>query len=91
VLFRSIDGQTIDDPSTEKVVRLIRGEPGTEVKMVFYRPSLEKEVTYTLKRERIRLRSVRNAQISADGIGYLQITQFSERTGGEFSAALKEL
>lgn len=87
----SIDGQTIDDPSTEKAVRLIRGEPGTEVKMVFFRPSIDREVTYLLKRERIRLRSVRNTQISIDGIGYTQITQFSERTGEEFEAALKEL
>ncbi|WP_415907913.1 S41 family peptidase [Oleiharenicola sp. Vm1] len=87
----SIDSKTIDDPSTEKAVRLIRGEPGSEVKMVFYRPSIDREVTYLLKRERIRLRSVRNTEISADGIGYLQITQFSERTGDEFDAALKEL
>ncbi|MBI5425542.1 MAG: S41 family peptidase [Opitutae bacterium] len=87
----SIDGYTIDDPSTEKAVRLIRGEPGTEVKMVFFRPSIDREVTYVLKRERIRLRSVRNTEISSDGIGYTQITQFSERTGEEFEAALKEL
>lgn len=87
----SIDGKSIDDPSTDKVVRLIRGEPGTPVKMVFFRPSIDSEVTYTLKRERIRLRSVRNTQISTDGIGYTQITQFSERTGEEFDAALKEL
>ncbi len=87
----SIDGHTIDDPSTEKAVRLIRGEPGSEVKMVFFRPSVDREVTYVLKRERIRLRSVRNTEISSDGIGYTQITQFSERTGEEFEAALKEL
>jgi carboxyl-terminal processing protease len=87
----SIDGKTIDDPSTEKTIRLIRGEAGTEVKMVFFRPSQDREVSYTLKRERIRLRSVRNTEITGDGIGYLQITQFSERTGDEFEAALKEL
>lgn len=87
----SIDGKAIDDPSTEKVVRLIRGEPGSEVKMVFFRPSADKELTFVLKRERIRLRSVRNTQISNDGIGYLQITQFSDRTADEFAAALKEL
>lgn len=87
----SIDGKTIDDPSTDKVVRLIRGEPGSEVKMVFFRPAVEREVAYTLKRERIRMRSVRNTQISSDGIGYLQITQFSERTADEFSDALEEL
>lgn len=87
----SIDGKVIDDPRTESVVRLIRGEVGTEIKMVFFRPSAEKEVTYNLKRERIRLRSVRNTQISDDGIGYTQITQFSERTSEEFEAAVKEL
>lgn len=87
----SIDGKKIEDPSTEKVVRLIRGESGSEVTMVFYRPSAEREVTYKLKRERILMRSVRNTQISGDGLGYLQITQFSERTGDEFDAALKEL
>lgn len=87
----SIDGQAIDDPSTEKAVRLIRGEPGTELKLTIYRPAQEKELTFTLKRERIRLRSVRNAELRPDGTGYVQITQFSERTGSEFAEALEDL
>lgn len=87
----SIDGQAIAEPSIEAVLRLIRGEPGSEVKLTVYRPAQEREITVTLKRERIRLRSVRNAELLGDGIGYVQITQFSERTAEEFEQAVKDL
>lgn len=87
----SVDGQAINEPSIDKVVRLIRGEPGTELKLVLFRPAQDREIHVTLKRERIRLRSVRNVEVSADRIGYLQITQFSERTGEEFRDALKQI
>ena len=87
----SVDGTVIEESRLDKVVRLIRGQPGTELALTIYRPSQERELTFKLKRERIRLQSVRNTTLSADGIGYLQITQFSERTAQEFSQALSEL
>lgn len=87
----AVDGKPIKEPTIEKVVRLIRGEPGSELKLTIFRPSQERELTVALKRQRIRLHSVRNVGLQADGIGYLQITQFSERTADEFSAALQEL
>lgn len=87
----SIDGAPIAEPSIEKVLRLIRGEPGTELKLTIFRPAQDREITVTLKRQRIRLRSVRNVELRPDGIGYLQITQFSERTAEEFGDALRDL
>ena len=86
-----IDGKTLENPNVSKTVRLIRGEPDTEVTLTIYRPSQSRTIDFKLKRERIRLDSVRNATVGANGIGYLQITQFSERTGGEFSQALSGL
>jgi carboxyl-terminal processing protease len=87
----AIDGKPIADPTIEGVLRLIRGEPGSEVKLTIYRSSQDKEITVQLKRQKIRLRSVRNAEVRPDGIGYLQITQFSERTGEEFTDALRQM
>lgn len=86
-----IDGKTIESPSVEKTVRLVRGEPDTEVTITIYRPSQNRTIDFKLKRERIHLESVRNATVGRDGIGYLQITQFSERTGEEFAQALTGL
>jgi carboxyl-terminal processing protease len=83
-----IDGKTLEAPTIEKTVRLVRGEPDTEVTLTVFRPSQNRTLDFKLKRERIRLDSVRNATLRSDGIGYLQITQFSERTGAEFQAAL---
>lgn len=86
-----IDGKPIENPSVDRAVRLVRGEPDTMVTLTVFRPSQEKTLDFTMKRERIRLDSVRNTMIRSDGIGYLQITQFSERTGEELQAALAVL
>ena len=42
-------------------------------------------------RELIKTESVRDVQVFPDGVGYVQITQFTERTGVEFVAALNKL
>lgn len=86
-----IDGKSIDNPSVEKTVRLVRGEPDTMVNVTVYRPSTKETLEFSLKRARIRLDSVRNATLRPGGLGYVQITQFSERTGKEFKAALAGL
>ncbi len=86
-----IDGKALENPSVNKTVRLIRGEPDTEVTLTVYRPSQNRTIDFKIKRERIRLDSVRNSSMGANGIGYLQITQFSERTGEEFAQALTAL
>ncbi len=86
-----IDGKTIENPTVEKTVRLVRGEPDTMVTVTVYRPSTKQTLDFPLKRARIRLDSVRNATMRPGGLGYLQITQFSERTGKEFKAALAGL
>jgi len=86
-----IDGKTLESPTIEKTIRLVRGEPDTMVTLTVFRPGQNRTIDYQLKRERIRLESVRNAALLGGGIGYVQITQFSERTGDEFKSALKEL
>jgi carboxyl-terminal processing protease len=86
-----IDGQALVNPSLDKTIKLIRGDPGTTVKLTMFRTSANRELEFTLKRQHILMHSVRNVGIRPDGIGYLQITQFSEHTGDEFADALVQL
>jgi carboxyl-terminal processing protease len=86
-----IDGKPLEAPSVDKTLKLVRGEPDTEVMLTVYRPSQSRTLEFKLKRERIELASVRNAALHAGGIGYLEITSFSERTGEEFRKALAGL
>ncbi len=86
-----VDGKPLEAPTLDRTVRLIRGEPDTTVTITMFRPSANKEIDFKLERKRIRLDSVRNERMLPGGIGYLQITQFSERTGDEFAKAVAGL
>lgn len=86
-----IDGQPLVNPTLDSTIRLVRGEPGSLVTLTVFRPSTEQTIKYPVHRERIELDSVRLAAVRPGRVGYLQITQFSERTGQEFRDALEGL
>ena len=86
-----VDGRLLGNPTLEKTIKLIRGKPDTEVTLTMFRAGQSKELEFKLRRQRILMPSVRNASLRSDGIGYLQITQFSEPTGSEFAATLARM
>jgi len=86
-----IDGEPLQNPSLDSTIKLVRGETGSLVTLTIFRPSQNRTIDYPLRRERIKMESVRLTSLRRGGIGYLQITQFSERTGEEFAAALAGL
>ncbi len=75
-----IDGRSTDRMDLNEAVKLLRGAPGTRVTLRVVRSKPQEIKTFTLTRERIELRSVKEASMVADGIGYLRITQFAEPT-----------
>jgi len=86
-----IDGQPLVTPTLDSTIKLVRGEPGSLVTLTVFRPNQNKTIDYPLRREKIRLDSVRLTSLRPGRLGYLQITQFSERTGEEFESALAGL
>ena len=86
-----VDGRPLENPTLDKTIKLIRGKPDTEITLTMLRSAPNKELDFKLKRQRILMPSVRNVSLRSDGIGYLQITQFSEPTGGEFAETLARL
>jgi carboxyl-terminal processing protease len=86
-----IDGEPLVNPTLDSTIKLVRGEPGSLVRLTVYRPSQDSTLDFAVRRERIQLDSVRLATVRPGHIGFLQITQFSERTGDEFKAALQKL
>jgi carboxyl-terminal processing protease len=86
-----VDGQSTEKQRMDKVIDRMRGKPGTKVSVTLFRPSTKATLDLVLTREIIRVESVRDVRMVGDGIGYLQLTQFTERTGAEFKQALKRL
>jgi len=74
----------------EEVAVLVKGEAGTDVKLVMYRASEGRNVEFTVTR-----RKITNAALSYkmldNGLGYVQIRDFSQGVARQFEAAVKDL
>ncbi|TYB94823.1 MAG: S41 family peptidase [Kosmotoga sp.] len=92
-LIVTVDGHEVSKTGYYESVDLLRGEPGTEVKLEVIREGLEEPITITITREKIEIKTVKYTQLDYEKaeIGYIRITQFSEPTYNEFAKALNEV
>ena len=86
-----IEGEPTKDLTLAEAVRKLRGRPGTTVSITVMRPGTPKMLHFTITRRKIRIKSIKDAKIITDGIGYVRLTQFNEHTGKELEKALREL
>ncbi|GAA4034198.1 S41 family peptidase [Sphingomonas rosea] len=81
-----LDGELLYGLDLDQAVEKMRGPPGSAIKLTIVRPGRDKPFDVTLKRERIELRPVK-WEIK-DGVGVLNINQFSANVGEQVAAAL---
>ena len=92
-----VDGKSVERMPLGEVVKQLRGEPGTPVTVTIQRPSTGEEKNFTLTRAIIQMDMVKDINgkkefpLGADGIGYIRITEFGDKTGDELEAALDKL
>lgn len=92
-----VDGKSVEGMPLGAVVKQLRGDPDTQVVMTIQRPATGMEKSFTLTRAIIQMDMVKDINgrkefpLGADGIGYIRITEFGDRTGDELEAALDKL
>lgn len=92
-----IEGKSCERMSLTEAVKQLRGKPGTEVTITVLRPSTGAIKDHKLVRADINVPTVkditgkREFPIGEGQIGYVRITQFSERTDSELDDALNRL
>lgn len=84
--------EDIDATSVESsiLVQHIRGEEGTTVHMVIYRPSTGETLEFDVERRKVELPSIEGEMLE-DGIGYIQITEFQDKTDEQFVQMVSQL
>jgi len=86
----AIDGRELSAVDPVQAVDLLRGPEGSVVRLTVDREGADEPLPFTVRRERITPRSVRDA-ILGQGIGYIRIRCFSEATADELGRALARL
>ena len=86
----TIDGIPVNTNTLADTIARMRGEEGTPIKIGVMREGHAEPMLFTLKRSRVELHSVRSEMLES-GYAYVRISQFSETTGDDLNAALKDL
>jgi carboxyl-terminal processing protease len=86
-----INDEVTKDMSLNDAVKLLRGEPGSDVTITVLRESefVIKDITIT--RGIIQYQDVKDVQILEDNIGYIRLSEFREKSGKAFRDGLDQL
>jgi carboxyl-terminal processing protease len=91
----AIDGETLDrNFTTEQASSRLKGQPGTDVSITVRRPwtvSGDSIINFKITRGTITIEPIPYYGYIGDGVGYIGISTFNEKTAGQFKNALNEL
>ena len=90
-IITSVDGKTYTGKNVDDMVKNIRGQEGTWVRLGLIKKGQNNVKTYTVKRARIIAPTVESAFLTESQIGYISIQSFSEPTAEQFDQALNKL
>lgn len=75
----------------DDVIKKLRGERGTKVKVGILRPGTKRITDYTITRGQIPIYSVDASYMASPGIGYIKISRFAATTYDEYLKAFNKL
>jgi len=90
-VITKIDGKSTQGMDTNQAVTLIRGQPGSKVRLTISRNG--KETDYLITRAKIEIHPVEYSQkqTPAGNIGYIRLKQFSANASKEMREAIRAL
>ena len=85
-----LDDQPVKGMSLGEAVKLMRGEPGSDILLTIIREGEEAPLKIKITRDIIKVKSVKS-RILEKGYGYVRISSFQSRTGEGLKKALESL
>lgn len=82
---KSVKGMTLND-----AVKIMRGDPGTDIKLTVIREGADKPLPFTVTRDIISVKSVKSRMLEPD-YGYIRITNFQSKTARDLVNEISNL
>jgi carboxyl-terminal processing protease len=89
-LIIRLDEQTVKGLTLNDAVKIMRGKPGTDIKLTVVREGEDKPLSFVVTRDIIKVKSVKNRMLDP-GYGYIRISNFQSRTAPQLLEAINEL
>lgn len=86
-----VEGESTAEWTTDKAVSVLRGPKGSTVNILVSRLGIDEPIPFEITRDEITLTAVPSSYMLEDGIGYVELTVFSETATRDLKAAIDEL
>ncbi len=91
-IVTQINGISTYGMSQDDAVHQMRGDPGTQLDIVVFRPEQSKEIDFKIIREIINVPSVEDKIVSQNPLlGYIKLNQFHARSAQEMAASVNKM
>lgn len=90
-IFLEVNGINVEGKNTSEVSELLKGTPGTIVKLKMQRPGEKEPFVKELKREKIKIDNIPYYTVFDNGIGYAILSQFTKDCAKELKDVIVEM
>lgn len=90
-LILEVDGVSAKGKKTDDLSKILKGQPGTSVKVLIQREGEAKPIEKTIVREEIVVKNVSYYGVLQNNIGYIKLTGFTENAARQVKDALVEM
>jgi len=89
-LIIRLDDTPVKGLTLNEAVKIMRGKPGTVLKLTVVREGVDQPLKIDIKRDIIKVKSVKSRMLE-DGFGYVRISQFQSKTAENMVDAIEKL
>ena len=90
-VIMEIDAQKVSGKSVSVVSALLKGTPGTRITIKLKRPGEKSSIEKSFIREKIQINPVKYSAVVADKVGYVMLSEFTDRAAIELKAAVNDM
>lgn len=90
-VFLEVNGIEVSGKMTNEVSELLKGTPGTTVKLKMQRLGEKEPIVRELKREKIKIDNIPYSTVFDNGIGYAVLSQFTKDCASELKDVIVEM
>ena len=89
--IRAIDGESAEGKSTSDVSEKLKGTPGTSIRVTVRHFGDDKDIDYTITRQKVKIPNVPYFGMVSENVGYISLLQFSQNAGNNVRDAFVAL
>ncbi len=90
-IFLEVNGIDVTTKNSNEVSELLKGTPGTTVKLKMQRPGEKEPFVKELKREKIKIDNIPYSTVFDNGIGYAILSQFTKDCASELKDVIVDM